>query len=86
MGDTLDRCSIGISPSFNSLLATIIVTGESQTPTIQETALPIRPFYVLDFLSTAESEIIREGFEVELSAPRYLNREKFSGEKNFRFA
>ena len=85
VADPIDNCSLGFAFRYNDTLMTIIVTGDEQPSTPYDKTLPPRPYYVRDFRNTPESEIYPEKFVIELSNPRLLNRERFSGPSDIRY-
>ena len=84
MTDELDSCSLGLTDRYNNVLLTLIVTGDPQAVTNQETTLPARPYYARNFLNINESEIYPERYEVEFAFFSFINRRKFAGPDNFR--
>ena len=63
---------------------TLRITGSDVTPSIQETTLPMRPFYVSNFLNHTKEQVTGH-FVVEASSKQHLNREKFRGPDYYRY-
>ena len=82
--DELDSCSLRLTERYDNVLLKLIVAGDCQTPTVQETTLPERPYYVKDFMNVFLHEIYPERYSVEFGFLDLTNRQEFMGKDDIR--